>query len=102
MLEDNHNPSFEGSWVDESGHTWRRKSKRGRVLEDRRVRTLLRRDEVPLVVWRSFKASRYDDAAAKSAAADELRAGAAHEDDIVASEWQAEDGRLLLMLEHHC
>lgn len=62
MVDGKRNPSFEGSWVDESGHTWRRKGKRGRVIEDRRVRTLLRRDDVPLVMWRSFETTLYDDA----------------------------------------
>ncbi len=102
MVEGKHNPSYEGTWVDESGNAWLRKGKRGRVLDRRRVRTLLRRDDVPLVVWRSFKTATYDDVATKSAAADGLLAPAVDADDVVASEWQGEDGRLLLMLEHHC
>jgi hypothetical protein len=103
MMDERRNPSYVGSWVDEVGETWRRKGKRGRVLDGRRVRSLLRRDDVPLVVWWSFETTRYDDAAAKLAAAEDLRSSADRQDeDIVASEWQAEDGRLLLMLERRC
>lgn len=102
MAAGEHNPSYEGSWVDASGNIWRRKGKRGHVLEDRRVRTLLRRDDVPLVVWRSFEATKHDDVGAKLAAADGLRATADDSEDVVASEWKTEDGSVLLMLEHHC
>ena len=102
MAEGDRNPSSEGSWTDGSGDTWRRKGKRGRVLESRRIRSLLRRDDVPLVVWQSFETTLYDDVPAKLAAADELGDLAADNSDIAASEWLAEDGRLLLMLEHYC
>lgn len=102
MVEGERNPSFEGLWVDDSGRVWLRKGKRGRVLEDRRVRTLLRRDDVPLVVWRSFEATCFTDAAVKQVASEDVRVSVAHDDDVVASEWRAEGGRLLLMLELLC
>lgn len=102
MAEGDHNPSYEGSWTDESGDSWRRKGKRGRVLETRRIRSLLRRDDVPLVVWQSFDTTLYDEVPAKLAAADQLGDLAAENGDVLASEWSAEDGRLLLMLEHFC
>lgn len=72
MAEGAYNPSAEGSWTDEVGDVWRRKGKRARVLEDRRIRSLLRRDDVSLVVWQSFETSKYDDPPSKEAAAQEL------------------------------
>lgn len=63
---------------------------------------MLRRAEVPLVVWRSFSSERYDEPAAKVVAAEEVRAAAAHADDVVASEWPSDEGRRLLMLEWFC
>jgi len=96
------NPTVEGSWTDELGLVWHRKGKRGRALEERRIRTLLRRADVPLVVWQSFEVTRYDDVAAKLEAAREAGATDARNDDVVASEWTAADGRLLLMLERSC
>lgn len=102
MAEGDHNPSFDGVWTDGTGLLWRRKGKRERVLEDRRVRSLLRRHDVALVVWWAFETTLYDDPVAKAAAADELIASAGRSDDVHASEWQTEDGRLLLMLERYC
>jgi len=102
MAAGDSNPSFEGSWTDDSGIVWRRKGKRGRVLDDRRVRSLLHRDGVPLVVWESFETREYEAAEAKKAAASRLGVGTSSPDDVHASEWLAPDGRLLLMLEHLC
>lgn len=102
MADGRHNPSYEGSWTDEYECAWRRKGKRGHILDPRRVKTLLRRDDVPLVVWRSFQTTRYEDVAAKLAAAEDLQATADDWQDVVATEWQGDDGRVLLMLEHHC
>lgn len=102
MVDPKHNPSFEGSWTDERGRVWNRKGKRGRVLEERRIRTLLRREDVPLVVWQSFEATWYDDVAAKLEGAHRATAGVGNDVDVVASEWTATDGRLLLMLERFC
>jgi hypothetical protein len=101
VVERPHNPSFEGTWIDEHGHSWRRKGKRGRVLEDRRIRTLLSRDDVPLIVWRSFEVTAHNDVTAKLAVWDQLRRTVAH-DYLSASEWQGDGGGVLLMLEHHC
>ena len=102
MAEGESNPSAEGSWTDRCGVVWRRKGKRGRVLEERRVQSLLRREDVPLVVWQSFETCQYDDPSAKEAAAKRLRGLGMADDDVHASEWLAEDGRMLLMLEHLC
>jgi hypothetical protein len=96
-----YNPSYEGTWIDRVGNSWRRKGKRGHVLEDRRVRSLLRRADVPLVIWRSFESVSYDDVTAKVNAASALRAST-HDGDIRASEWESDDGRRLLMLEDFC
>lgn len=102
MAEGEHNPSFEGSWTDESGDVWRRKGKPGRALEERRIQSLLRRADVPLVVWEAFETFTYDDPSAKEAAAKRVRVAGAADRDVRASEWQTEDGRMLLMLEHFC
>lgn len=102
MAKGDHNPSFEGVWTDASGHLWRRKGKRGRILEVRRVRSLLRSDEVPLIIWRSFETTRYDDPTAKEAAVDKLYPLDGPTGDVVASEWLDDDGAVLLMLEQHC
>jgi hypothetical protein len=101
MGERRRNPSSEGTWVDDEGKTWRRKGKRGHVLEDRRVRSLLRQEDVPLVIWRSFETASYDDITAKRDADIALRATTG-ERDIRASEWESQDGRRLLMLEDFC
>ncbi len=95
-----HNPSYEGTWVDEVGNIWRRKGKRGHILEDRRVRSLLRREDVPLVIWRSFETASFDDVNAKLDADNALRAST--DGDIRPSEWESDDGRRLLMLEDFC
>lgn len=95
------NPSYEGTWVDPVGKTWRRRGKRGHALEDRRVRSLLRREDVPLVIWRSFETASYDDVTAKLDADNALRTSTDGRD-IRASEWESEDGRRLLMLEDCC
>lgn len=95
------NPSYEGTWVDQVGHTWRRRGKRGHVLEDRRVRSLLQRADVPLVVWQSFVTVTYDDVTAKKDAADTLW-NSTDDEDVRATEWESEDGRRLLMLEQFC
>jgi hypothetical protein len=102
MVEGQRNPSFEGSWTDDRGEVWKRKGKRGRVLEDRRIRSLLHREDVPLVVWQSFETFRYDDPPAKEAAALRLSSSGTWDHDVHASEWLADDGRLLLMLECSC
>lgn len=65
------------------------------------MRSLLRREEVPLVIWRSFEAASYDDVTAKLDADNALRAST-HDRDICASEWESDDGRRLLMLEDFC
>jgi len=96
-----YNPSYEGTWVDRFGNTWRRKGKRGHLLEDRRVRSLLRREDVPLVIWRSFETVSYDDVAAKLDADTVLRAST-DGGDVRASEWESEEGRRLLMIEDLC
>lgn len=96
------NPSRSPSWSDEIGHVWHRKGKRTRGLSETRTRSLLDRDDVPLVVWESFETYRYDAPADKVSAASALRAAAASPDDVVAHEWTSEDGRVLLMLEHLC
>lgn len=102
MAEGDHNPSFEGPWTDASGRLWRRRGKRGRIVEARRVGSLIRRDGVPLIIWRSFEATQYDDPTAKVTAAEELNASIGPRDDLVASEWLDDDGSVLLMLEVHC
>lgn len=102
VVKGEHNPSFEGSWVDRRGQTWTRKGKRGRVLEERRVRSLLRREDVPLVVWQSFETTRHDAVAAKASAVDALGGLGQLRKDVVASEWLADGGQTLLMLEIHC
>lgn len=102
MAEGDYNPSYEGVWIDASGRLWRRKGKRGRIIEARRVRSLLRRDDVPLIIWRSFETTQYDGPIAKAAAVDELDALGGPSDDVVASEWRDEDDCVLLMLEQHC
>jgi hypothetical protein len=102
MVDVTSNPSFEGTWVDQSGTTWRRRGKRGRTLEERRVRSLLRRADVPLVVWQSFDSTMVFDPPAKLDAAAALSIGPKRRDDIVASEWQNDDGSLLLMFEVFC
>ena len=81
---------------------WHHKGKRGDVLPERRLRTLLRRADVPLVVWQSFEIETFVDPVEKAAAVDALHASAARSDDVVAREWKTDDGRLLLMLEHFC
>lgn len=96
------NPSHQGSWTDAVGQVWRRKGKRGYRIPERRVRTLLRRDDVPLVVWQSFETEQFDEPAAKAEAAEALFRMAEQPDDVVAHEWTTRDGRLLLMLEHFC
>lgn len=102
MAEGECNLSAEGWWTDGAGDVWRRKGKRGRVLEVRRVQSLLRRDDVPLVAWQSFETSQYDDPPAKEAAARRARGPGVVDSDVHASEWLAADGRMLLMLEHFC
>jgi hypothetical protein len=96
------NPSAEGSWTDGSGVVWRRKGTRGYRLPERRVRSLLRRAGVPLVVWQSFETEQHVDPASKVVAADALYGLADRPGDVVAHEWESDDGRRLLMLEHLC
>lgn len=83
-------------------YTWRRKGKRGHIVEARRVRSLLRKDDVPLITWRSFEVTQYDDATARVTAAEELNASIGPRDGVVASEWLDDDGSVVLMLEVHC
>lgn len=53
-------------------------------------------------MWQAFETVRYEEPAAKAAAGRDLRASSERDDDVIASEWLAEDGRRLLMVEHHC
>jgi hypothetical protein len=95
------NPSYEGTWVDPVGTTWRRRGKRGHVIEGRRLRALLRREDVRLVVWRSFETASYDEVTAKMDADNALRTSTV-DGNVRASEWESENGRRLLMLEDLC
>ena len=96
------NPSHQGAWTDGSGQVWHRKGKRSHRLSPPRVQTLLRRADVPLVVWRSFETEQYLHPDAKAAAVDGLIRLADSAEDLEAHEWTTEDGRVLLMIEHHC
>jgi hypothetical protein len=71
-------------------------------LDEKRTRALLRRGGVPLATWWAGKVEFYDSPEDKQAAADRLVDSAERPEDMVASEWKAADGTVLLLLEHHC
>lgn len=94
------NPGSTREWVDATGRRWTR---RGTTWPDeRRTRTLLRRERVPLATWSAGEVAFYEAVAEKRAAADGLRDAARSRTDVVASEWESDDGTVLLLLEHHC
>lgn len=98
------NPSSQTTWTDALGRCWTRHASAVRGLHPKRVRTLLRRDDVPLVVWHAGEVAWYVGAHDKQGAAGNARAAAAADTqgDVTPSEWRAEDGAILLMLERDC
>ena len=72
------------------------------MLDEKRVRSLLRREGVPLATWVAGIVEWADTVDAKAEAAQRLYADAVRPDDVVASEWEAADGTVCLLLEHHC
>lgn len=71
-------------------------------MDEKRTRALLRRPGVPLATWWAGQVQRADAPEAKATAAERLYAAAVQPEDVVASEWKADDGTVLLLLEHHC
>lgn len=94
------NPGSQKSWSDSEGRTWERRG--DGVPDDKRVRRLLRSDDVALVTWSAGRMEWFEDVTAKEAAAERLRTTAEHAEDISPSEWRGTDGTKLLLLEHSC
>lgn len=95
-------PSSLKTWTDPHGRLWQRIGGHTRGLDEKRTRTLLRRRGVSLATLWAGDVEWFDDPEQKQSAADRLYAAAAHPDDVVGSEWKAEDGTRMLLLEHYC
>jgi hypothetical protein len=94
------NPGAAKRWTDPHGRAWER---RGNAwLDGKRTRALLRRDGVPMATWWAGEVAFYATAEEKQVASDRLHAAAEPPENVVASEWKAADGTVLLLLEHHC
>ncbi len=94
------NPSSSREWTDRSGTVWHRRGDRGEALDSKRTRRLMRRDGLPLVTWKYGSVSWHWSAEEKTKAAAALREGAGSLGEIFPTEWKAEDGTHMLMLEH--
>jgi hypothetical protein len=94
------NPGASKSWMDPQGRTWNRRGEDW--LEDKRTRALLRRGGVPMATWWAGEVAFYDTAEEKREAAARLYNAAERPESVVASEWKAADGTVLLLLEHYC
>lgn len=81
---------------------WHRRDHRGERLDPKRTRALLRREGLPLAIWSSGEVTWFKHSDDKQAAAEALSAGLDPHGDIHPTEWKSDDGRHMLMLEHHC
>lgn len=89
--------------MDAAGRAWKRRGERESGLTAKRVRSLLRRDDVPLVIWSVGDVDWFEDQDRKAAAALDLYAEARGRAEVRAVEWKAEGSdKRLLMLELHC
>jgi len=66
------------------------------------MRTLLRREGLPLAIWSSGEVTWFERRVEKEAAADALHATVGPRSDIRAVEWKSQDGDHMLMLEDLC
>jgi hypothetical protein len=96
------NPGSGKEWTDVQGRVWRRRGESPGALDEKRTRTLLRRGGVPLATWRAGSVEWYESPDQKQSAAERLNDLAERSEDVVASEWKADDGTVMLLLEHHC
>jgi hypothetical protein len=96
------NPGSVKVWMDADGCVWERRGRVSDRLDEKRVRTLLRRAGVPLATWAAGVIEWAHTPDAKATAAERLYSGAARPDDVVASEWKSTEGTVLLLLEHYC
>ncbi len=96
------NPGSSKIWTAGNGRAWQRRGDTHVGVDEKRMRTLLRRPAVPLATWSAGIVTWADEPEAKVALAARLHEAAAHPGDVVASEWQASDGIVMLLLEHHC
>lgn len=94
------NPASGSEWTDDQGRVWQRRGDSRSPLDEKRTRRLLRRPDVPMATWSAGEMRWAVAPDAKVAAAERLYAAAVHPGDVVASEWHAGDGSLLLLLEH--
>jgi hypothetical protein len=94
------NPGSSKNWTDPQRRAWQRRGEDR--LDDKRTRALLRREGVPLATWSAGEVVFYDTTHEKQAAAARLHDAAERPHHIVASEWRAADGTVLLLLEHFC
>ena len=92
-------PGSTKGWTDSQGRTW---TPRGDGLDGKRARVLLRRTGVLLATWEAGRMAWYSTPEDKDAAASALLAKAQQAEDVLASEWKASDGTVLLLLEHAC
>ncbi len=96
------NPSSSKIWTAGEGRVWQRRGDTHGGLDEKRLRTLLRRPDVPLATWSAGSVTWAAEPEAKAALAAGLYEAAAPPGDVVASEWKASDGMVMLLLEHHC
>ena len=94
------NPSSSRQWTDCSGTVWHRRGNRGEPLDPKRVRRLLRRNGLPLATWKYGEVSWYWSSDEKERAAAALNEAVGPVSDIFPTEWKADDGTHMLMLEH--
>lgn len=93
------NPGSTKGWTDRQGCAW---VPRGNGLDGKRARVLLRRPGVLLATWEAGRMAWHSAPEDKDAAAASLLAKAQQAEDVLASEWKASDGTVLLLLEHAC
>jgi len=96
------NPGSGKEWTDAQGRVWRRRGEAHSGLDEKRTRTLLRRAGVPLATWWAGDVEWHDSPGQKQSAGDRLNDAAQRPEDVVATEWKADDGTVMLLLEHNC
>lgn len=97
--QERQNPSSGTTWTADDGRVWTRRGRKS--LDIRRVRSLVKRDDVVMALWRAFEVEWFDASDAKASALDSLLESV-DAADLRCTEWDSEPSLRLLIVERFC
>jgi hypothetical protein len=99
--QERQNPSSGTTWTADDGRVWNRRGRKSSSLDIRRVRSLVKRDDVVMALWQAFEVEWFDDSDAKASALDSLLESV-DAADLCYTEWDSEPSLRLLIVERLC